>query len=256
MKDRDAFYVVARESGSEKNDLPVWASKLPNPFALNSDKNNVTTRVEVSSVPGAFQLLNVFTREEFETMVSITEQLGYTEDAAVSLPRHIRHNSNLTWVADDFTTDLIWDRCKDLFIDKYGHFQGKKPLGLNARFRFYHYGAGDFFKMHIDGSWPGSRIVDDQLVNDAYGDRWSMYTFLILLSDDFEGGETQFVVNREDPSKPARDGLNAEKVTVRTPAGSVLCFPHGTHPYHCLHGSAPVISGTKYIIRTDVLFEL
>ncbi|WMO08212.1 hypothetical protein NI377_09250 [Vibrio parahaemolyticus] len=34
MKDRDAFYVVARESGSEKNDLPVWASKLPKSFCF------------------------------------------------------------------------------------------------------------------------------------------------------------------------------------------------------------------------------
>jgi hypothetical protein len=46
------------------------------------------------------------------------------------------------------------------------------------------------------------------------------------------------------------------QVDVRTPAGSVLCFPHGMHPLHCIHSSEPIFSGVKYIIRTDVLFEL
>jgi hypothetical protein len=45
-------------------------------------------------------------------------------------------------------------------------------------------------------------------------------------------------------------------VDVRTPLGGALCFPHGVHPMHCVHGSAPVTSGVKYIIRSDVLFEL
>ncbi|MCZ8498848.1 hypothetical protein O9929_15670 [Vibrio lentus] len=35
--------------------------------------------------------------------------------------------------------------------------------------------------MHTDGSWPGGQVVNEQLVDDAYGDRWSMCTFLILL---------------------------------------------------------------------------
>ena len=36
-------------------------------------------------------------------------------------------------------------------------FQAKKALGINARFRFYRYQAGDYFKPHTDGAWPGSR---------------------------------------------------------------------------------------------------
>lgn len=103
---------------------------------------------------------------------------------------------------------------------------------------------------------PGSQVIDNQLVDDAFGDRWSMYTFLILLTDDFVGGETQFMVNRDDPTKPARQHEGANIESVRMPSGSVLCFPHGTHPFHCLHGSAQILSGVKHIIRTDVLFEL
>ena len=39
-----------------------------------------------------------------------------------------------------------------------------QALGLNARFRFYRYGPGDYFLPHTDGSWPGSRVRDGQLV--------------------------------------------------------------------------------------------
>ncbi|MDX2369094.1 MAG: oxidoreductase, partial [Colwellia sp.] len=28
------------------------------------------------------------------------------------------------------------------------------------------------------------------------------------------------------------------------------------HPLHCIHSSVPITEGVKYIIRTDVLFEL
>ena len=83
-----------------------------------------------------------------------------------------------------------------------------------------------------------------------------MYTFLIFLSDEYEGGHTQFLVNKDNPERPGKNGDNINQVNVRTPAGSVLCFPHGTHPLHCLHGSEQIISGIKYIIRSDVLFEL
>ena len=259
MNNEQNFYVVRRESGTQRSDLPVWAPKSANPFALDNHVNAVT-RAEVNNVPGAFQLLDALLPEEVQRILDEANQLGFTEDAAVSLPREVRHNQNLNLIADTETLDIIWKRCKDHFVDKYDHFAGVKPLGINGRFRFYRYDEGDFFKMHTDGSWPGSQVVNEQLVDDAYGDRWSMYTFLILLSDDFVGGETQFMVNRNDPSKPARrQGHHHESAdieSVRTPSGSVLCFPHGTHPAHCIHGSAPILSGTKYIIRTDVLFEL
>ena len=101
--------------------------------------------------------------------------------------------------------------------------------------------------MAYHGAWPGSRVVDGRLIDDAYDDRWSQLTFLLFLSADFEGGATRFFVSPRDPG---------DYVDVRTPLGGALCFPHGTHPLHCVHGSEPITSGVKYIIRSDVLFEL
>ena len=243
----NSFYVVARESGAQNPSLPTWANTKENEINLDIKLKPQIERIDLSEVPGAFQLLNVFTTQECENFIKQTEELGYLEDAAVSLPRSVRHNDNITWVVDDLTHDIIWDRCKDFMYDDKEIFYGKKTLGLNKRFRFYKYSEGDFFKLHTDGSWPGSRVVNKELITDFYKDRYSQMTFLILLSEDFEGGETQFVVNKNGTK---------ELINIRTPKGGVLCFPHGLHPLHCLHSSNTISSGIKYIIRTDVLFEV
>ena len=243
----NSFYIVAREAGAQNPSLPTWANTKENEINLDENLKPNIKRIDLDNVPGAFQLLNVFTAQECENFIKQTEELGYLEDAAVSLPRSVRHNDNITWVVDDLTHDIIWNRCKDYMIDNKEIFYGKKTLGINKRFRFYKYSEGDFFKLHSDGSWPGSRVVNKELIADFYKDRYSQMTFLILLSEDFQGGETQFIVNK-----------NGEKelVNIRTPKGGVLCFPHGLHPLHCLHSSNTITSGIKYIIRTDVLFEV
>lgn len=244
----DGFYVIAREPGAEHPSLPTWASRRVNPAALSGQAPAIVERREVAGVPGAYQLLNVLSAEECERLISLTEALGYQEDAAVSLPRDVRHNDNVVWVADDETNHLLWRRVEDLADQELAIFDGARPLGLNARYRFYKYNPGDYFKFHIDGAWPGSRVIDNTLIHNAYPDRYSQMTFLVLLSSDFDGGATRFRV-------PDSEG-GFRFVDVRTPAGSVLCFPHGLHPLHCLHSSEPIVAGTKYIIRTDMLFSL
>ncbi|WP_041771271.1 prolyl hydroxylase family protein [Psychromonas sp. CNPT3] len=250
------YFVAAYEAGAEHPALPTWANNKANIAELSEASTQKVTKKIVLQVPGAFQLLNVFSKNECERLITLSESMGYLADAAVSLPRDVRHNDSLTWVVDQQTDKIMWDRIKHLMVDDQGIFEGKRALGLNARFRFYRYKKGDYFKPHSDGSWPGSRVINDQLVADAYGDRFSQMTFLILLTDDFEGGATRFLVNADDPSQPARRGDNVKEIDVRTPAGSVLCFPHGMHYLHCIHSSEPISKGVKYIIRTDVLFEL
>jgi hypothetical protein len=61
-------------------------------------------------------------------------------------------------------------------------------------------------------------------------------------------------VSKSDSEKPAKAANDVNIISVKTPKGGVLCFPHGMHPLHCLHAGEPITSGTKYIIRTDILF--
>lgn len=255
--DLQSFYVVAHEPGAEHPALPTWAARTSNPAALAENyPGEVIVRQSVGNVPGAYQLLNVLSGEECRRLIELSEGLGYLKDAAISLPREIRHNDSLVLVTDEATDQIIWQRVAALAEQHLEMFEGKKPLGLNARFRFYRYGPGDFFKFHADGAWPGSRVINGELVANAYPDRFSQISFLIFLNDDFEGGATRFRVNATDPSTPAKYYNDVLEVDVRTPAGGVLCFPHGLHPLHCTHSSEPVIGGVKYIIRTGVLFEL
>lgn len=251
------FYVAAREPGAENAALPTWGNRDLNPVALREDfPVESIVRRRVDEVPGAYQLLNVLAEDECARLRALTETLGYLPDAAVSLPRSVRHNDNVVWVTDEKTDGILWQRVAALANEELEIFGNKKAVGLNSRFRFYRYGPGDFFKAHSDGSWPGSRIIDGELVANAYADRYSLMTFLIFLNEDFEGGATRFWVNADNPQQPARQGGPTRAVDIRTPAGGVLCFPHGLHPLHCIHSSEPIEQGVKYIIRTDMLFEL
>ena len=250
------FYIVAREPGAEHPALPTWASETKNPAKLDPEYQGDIERIEFEDVPGIFQLLNVISNQECERLIALTESLGYLKDAAVSLPRSVRHNDNVTWVVDEQTDGIIWSRCENSITDDRGIFSGKKPLGLNARFRFYRYQQGDYFKPHTDGAWPGSRVIDRQLLTNAYPDRYSQLSFLLFLSDGYQGGRTQFFVSRDEPFRPTREHDKTRLIKVSTPIGAALCFPHGMHPLHCLHSSEQIQSGSKYIIRSDVLFEL
>ena len=72
------FYVIAREQGTESANVPLWASHERDPFQLGNHRtddhdqscfaSNASKRVDVPEVPGAFQILNVLTKEESKRM--------------------------------------------------------------------------------------------------------------------------------------------------------------------------------------------
>ncbi|ALU44915.1 oxidoreductase [Pseudoalteromonas rubra] len=249
------FFIVAKEPGAEHPALPTWANNVANPAKLASAEELDVEKRLLTEIPGAFQLLNVFSEDECIRLIDLAEELAFLPDAAVSLPRTVRHNDSMTWVVDDETVDIIWRRISGILDTSLPYMQGKRPLGVNARFRFYRYSVGDYFKPHLDGDWPGSRVINGSLERDAYPDRYSRMTFLILLNEDFEGGATQLFVNKDNPTAQLRNLSDATVHNVRTPTGGVLCFPHGRHPLSYLHSAEQIMSGVKYIIRTDLLFE-
>ncbi|CAE7041464.1 unnamed protein product [Symbiodinium sp. CCMP2592] len=240
---QEMFFAAAREHGQERDDLPVWALRpeiTPSQaFPFASDHTHVR-RQDVQGLKGGFQILDLLSEAECEAFVTVLEELGFHTDAAVSLPYSFRHMTNCNLCVPEFVDQLLYKRCEHLLPTIAGY----KPVGLNAKFRCYRYQPGDYFKPHTDGAWPGSRVTEKGFQSDAFGDRYSQLTFLILLTDDYEGGATRFFL--EDDSS----------VAVRTPRGGVLVFPHGYHPDSPLHEGSPIHSGVKYIIRTEVLYPL
>mmetsp|Transcript_94436 Transcript_94436/g.187179 ORF Transcript_94436/g.187179 Transcript_94436/m.187179 type:complete len:305 (-) Transcript_94436:82-996(-) len=243
---RALFRVAATEHGQERSDLPLWAlspdvpATLTFPRLLQGSDSPEVHRHDLPGVTGGFQLTNVLSKEECQSLVDVLDALGFHADAAVSLPYSFRHMVNCNLCVPDDVERLIFERCRHLLPE----IAGCEPLGLNCKFRCYKYGSGDYFKPHTDGAWPGTRVEGEEVLMDAFGDRLSQLTFLILLSDDYEGGGTKFY-----------DSSSGE-VETRTPLGGVLCFPHGYHPDSPMHEGMLVHSGYKYMIRTEVLYSL
>lgn len=104
--------------------------------------------------------------------------------------------------------------------------QGRKHMnvaGVHLPLRIYRYEPGQHFGLHQDQSYFG---------NDGTK---SLLTFMVYLNEDFEGGETEF---------PEQE----QTIVPRT--GSALLFQH-----MLLHAGKRVISGSKYVLRSDVLYR-
>lgn len=97
-------------------------------------------------------------------------------------------------------------------------------VGLNERLRFYRYRPGQRFEPHMDHWYrPSDRRI-------------TLHTVLAYFNDDFEGGQTVFQEQLDRVVVPAR--------------GMVAVFQHKLR-----HEGRPVLRGTKYAMRSDVVYE-
>ncbi|KAJ5438221.1 uncharacterized protein N7458_009219 [Penicillium daleae] len=203
------------------------------------------------AVPGLGIAMNVLSSSECKAIIAAGESVNFIpdaplrEDGDMSILAH-----NFYWVIDTAFHDLLWAR-----ISSYvpASINGRLVRGINRRFRVYRYVPGAEYRCHIDGAWPPSGILpDDTYVYDASPEdkkQSSMYTFLLYLNDEFEGGETTFFL-----PAPREGTLNA--YPVRPVMGSVAIFPHGEANGALLHEGTGVRKGAKYIIRTDVEYDV
>lgn len=121
---------------------------------------------------------------------------------------------------------------------------------------------------HADGGWPASSIdaPDSEAPTYAYDasvaragisdvstlpkPAMSRYTLLLYLNDGFGGGHTTFFI----PSPEAESGVHA--YPVRPIVGGAALFPHGAARGSLLHEGSGVTRGAKYVVRTEVLYEV
>lgn len=221
-------------------------------------------------VPDLRLIRDVLSPEECSSIIAAGETIEFIPDAPLrpqgedtSVLAH-----NFYWVIDQAFHDKLWSRVK-AFVPE--HVAGKKVRGINRRFRVYRYVPGaeyrchiggcsvyytsiHYFLTHADGAWPPSGI---DAISDTYqydssprdARQSSLFTFLIYLNDDFRGGETTFFI----PS--VKEGvINA--YPVKPIMGSVAVFPHGEAQGALLHEGTGVVEGAKYVIRTDVEYDV
>jgi hypothetical protein len=195
-----------------------------------------------------FVIHDFLTPGECEHYVRLTEDAGYraapiTGRFGPVLAPDVRNNQRVMIDRPDWAAAL-WERARPLVPSPFptAHPPGLAEtdrvapcpaVGLNERFRFYRYDAGQTFRPHADGHF-------------ARGDERSRLTFMVYLGGDCEGGET--VIYFQD------DGLTRRgewEVRVAPAAGKALVFYH-----YLLHEGAAVTAGRKYVLRTDVMYRV
>jgi len=267
------FRVVQYESGQTDDDLPIFEATAAGAlqildedvlFAAAGGAQQECSSATTTQLPArpttvehypdsVFVIHNLLSRHECRRIVEFSEQMGYTEDAPVSLGRNIRRNENCVWIMDERVNRVIFERIQQ-YLPETVEFQGHAmhgPLGLNRRWRLYKYHPGDVFKQHTDGPWPPAGIDerDGRYIPDTSdGTALTWMTFLIYLNDDFDGGSTKFPTGVGSGQQPDFE--------VEPTQGSVLVFYHGYHAASKLHEGSLVRKGTKYVARTEVLYPL
>jgi hypothetical protein len=139
-------------------------------------------------------------------------------DKTLRVDDRFRNNDRITLNEPDLAAE-IFERLDAVPLHRE---EGFLPVGCNPRFHVYCYNKpGDQFTLHADQPY----ILDDTI---------SFYTVLVYLNGDYEGGEA----------------LIGGTAKFRPIMGTGLVFPH-----YMLHGAAPLISGTRYTMRTDVMYR-
>jgi hypothetical protein len=176
----------------------------------------------VDRASGAFVIEGFLSAAMCHHYIGLGEEMGYRPSevgyaSGARRAQEVRNNDRVLF-DDPALAARLYERAAPLLPVQVG---GARLCGFNERFRFYRYGPGEYFKWHRDGSFV--RAADEA----------SCLTFLIYLNHDFEGGATEF-----------RGG------TVEPRAGSALVFPH-----RLTHQGMAIVSGTKYVLRTDVMYR-
>ena len=151
---------------------------------------------------------------------------------------------------DNVMAKCIYDRisCIDFGnnLEPFGFgTEGKwKPSGINPCFRHSSYESPSIgFSPHRDSAY----------IKNA--DCRSILTLIIYLNNDFTGDQTTFIRPKSPRkigaivSEELLDGYD-EVFEVKIKRGSAIIFNHDV-----IHCGKPIISGTKYIIRTDIIFD-
>ncbi len=174
--------------------------------------------------PEIFMVKNFLSFEECNEFIERGEKVSF-EEAKVSIDgkqvmfKGIRNNKRILF-KDEVLAKKIWLQIKPFTMETFGKY---KAIGLNEMFRIYKYEEGERFKMHRDGSYERNET------------ECSFFSFLIYLNDDFEGGETYF----------------EEGVLVQPQKGDALLFHHPLR-----HEGKAIICGTKYVLRTDIMYKM
>ncbi|MES2037882.1 MAG: 2OG-Fe(II) oxygenase [Pseudomonadota bacterium] len=171
---------------------------------------------------GVHSIKGFLTEEECRRMITCSEQMQYEKadikiHTGASGQDQVRNNDRIIF-DDTVLAASIFERARTVLPAQLKEWT---LSGLNERFRFYRYEAGQYFKWHHDLNFKRSETES------------SFFTLLIYLNADYVGGHTAF-----------------RFADIKPELGMALLFPHLIP-----HQGTAIDDGIKYVLRTDVMYN-
>ncbi|KZT26274.1 hypothetical protein NEOLEDRAFT_1241144 [Neolentinus lepideus HHB14362 ss-1] len=186
---------------------------------------------------------NFLTHEECKRYIAFIDSLPLELTPPKKKGEAERVNYRISITSQQFAQDLYDAISPHLPQFPYPSFDRRAREGisrpihsLNSNIRLYKYTANQYFGPHYDDS-----VQDPQT---GAKSEWTLLVYLSGVEDSVEGGETLFY--KEQKGKPTQ--------TVVPPLnrGTALLHRHGQECM--LHEGSPVRKGTKYVLRSDLMF--
>ena len=185
--------------------------------------------LSVDGVDGFLQIIpNVLTPEECQQIIREGEQKGflpaslYTDKAGVEHFSELRKSYRCIIDSIPFA-QMLWNRLEPFIPKRLS--DGWEVKGINERLRLLRYTKGDEFLPHTDGTYQNA------------ASHMSKITILIYLNTGYKGGFTNFKNNQ------------GSWTAILPEVGMVAIQDQGL-----LHCVPPLEEGTKYVLRTEVMY--
>jgi hypothetical protein len=213
----------------------------------------------------AFTLKNLLSKEECEEIMKTTTEKKFN-DLKKQYLEETRDSSRLC-VLDSELSTLLWKRINKI-IRKDHLEMNFSPIGFNTSGFWEPCRVNECFRIskYESPSKGFASHFDNQFTTSF--DEKSVFSLIIYLNEEFKGGETVIYeenllnVDKEIVSETfegitiskeieMNGGISSYKKHVIEPEiGKGVIFNH-----QLLHSGDPLLGGTKYILRTDIVFQ-
>jgi len=191
----------------------------------------------IENIDNGYIVYNGFSEEECNFLIQkikFNQSIEFKDSSAKTYRKNLR-----TCIDNESLASMIFDRISsflpkeyilNLDIKEFGPFSkgSWSPCRLKPNIRVCKYLNEGFFGPHYDGCYLDSE--DDR----------SFFTLMFYLNEDYEGGETAFLDQKDD-----KKVLTA----IKPKRGMMIFFPQD------LNHEGRAVKGEKYIFRTDIMFK-
>lgn len=220
----------------------------------NITKQKITVPNTTFDISSCFIIRNVLSKQECQIIIEASETNGFvsrkfrgdhTDSSSCVIWSEKLANLVFDRISNHLPNESYFDNSPGMTLEEYNstkdglkiNYYGKLDC-INPHVRVERYYKSQSLKVHRDGCVLVKNKRDEHV--------YTVYAVLIYLNNEFEGGNTEFVVNRE---------INGNKMYnfkgIKGNIGDALVFRH-----EILHKGGKITDGKKYVLRMDAAYKL